>query len=476
MTARLAIVLLALAARPSRAEPPAAPLPLADAITQALAGNRELATAALNLGLGDLAVSDALNAFAITLHPEGQVAATGDGAASRIGLSASRRTTVGTQVDASLAADDFGPDAIVRRGGTMRVELRQPLLRGRGRTAQLDEVWSARAGRLSALRSFEERRAALVLAVVQAHQELARLQSQLAYDEQSVKRYAQLRRLTQAREQQGRASRVDSLRVDFQYGQAESARTTTRQRLDTQRGDLCELLGLPPDAPLTVAPGPPLRLDGVAAAAAVGLALSNRLDYAESLQAVGEARRGILVARQRVLPTADLVARYGRTGAGDSFSEAMDLQDETWSIGLAGDSDLHRRAERSALKRNLIGAAAAEEDLLTLENRIRREVQQAVQDYERAAEQTALDGRNLQLAGDRARLARRLFELGRGDNFTATDAEAELLRAQSRQLENESEVTVAAFRLKRVTGTLVESPDALKPRPPGPAVMGQVTP
>ena len=82
----------------------------------------------------------------------------------------------------------------------------------------------------------------------------------------------------------------------------------------------------------------------------------------------------------------------------------------------------------------------------------------------------------LQLAGDRARLARRLFELGRGDNFTATDAEAELLRAQSRQLENESEVTVAAFRLKRVTGTLVESPDALKPRPPGPAVMGQVTP
>ena len=476
MTARLAIVALALVAWTGRADPPPAPLPLAEAITQALAGNRELATAAMNLGLGDLAVGDALNAFALTWRPEGAAAATDAGSAARVGLSATRRTAVGAELGAGLAVDDYGPDAAVRRAGSLRVELRQPLLRGRGSAVQLDDVFAARAGRQTARRSFEARRPALVLAVVQAHQELARLQAQLAYDEQAVQRYARLRRLTQAREQQGRASRVDSLRVEFQYGQAESALTATRERLDAQRGDLCELLGRPPDAPLAVEPGPPLRLDDAPAAAAVALALSNRLDYAEALQAVGEARRGIRVARQRVLPTVDLVARYGRNGTGDSIGDALDLPDETWSVGLAGDSDLHRRAERSALQRELIGAAAAEEDLLTLENRIRREVQQAVQAYARAAQQTELDARNLELARDRARLARRLFELGRGDNFTATDAEAELLRAQSRQLENESDITVAAFQLKQATGTLVESPDELKPRPPVPAVMGQVGP
>ena len=456
--------------------PAAEPLGLDDAIARGLAGNRELASAAHALGLAELAVADARDAFAFTWRPEGGAAATDNGTTTRLGLGLARRTATGASLDAAATADDLGPDAAVRRAASMHVELRQPLLRGRGSLAALDDLRSAESGRLTARRAFEQRRAALVLALVQAHQELARLQHQRAYDEQSLARNAQLRRLTQVREKQGRASRVDSLRVEYQYGQAESSLTGTRERLDTTRADLCELLGLPPDAPLEARSGPPLLLDGVAAAGAESLAFSNRLDYAEALQAVAEARRGIRVARQRVLPTVDLVARYGRAGAGATLDDALAFDDETWSVGLAGDSDLYRRAERSSLRRTMIGAATAEEDLTTLEARIRREVQQAVRTYERAVEQAHLDERNLELAADRAKLARRMFELGRGDSFTATDADAELMSAQSQQLENDSAVTVAAFRLKDVTGTLVDCGDDLKPKPAvvrAPGAMGR---
>lgn len=443
------------------------PLTMGEAVTRALAGNRELATAALTLQAADLSVADALNAFAVTVRPEGRASATQDGTATRVGLSVSRHTAWGTDLESGVAFDDLGDTVANRHTGAIHVGLRQPLLRGRGKEVQLDDVFSARAGRLTALRGFEDRRAALVLAVVQAHQQLARLQGQLVYDELSVTRYARLQKLTQAREKQGRASRVDSLRVDFQFGQAGAALSATRERLAAQRGDLCELLGAPPDAPLEAIPGPALELDDVTAEAAAGLALSNRLDYAESLQAVGEARRGTRVARQRILPTADLVASYGRQGAGETLGSGAHLDEEIWAVGLAGDTDLHRRSERSALSRSLLDAAAAEEGLATLENRIRREVQQSVLAYQRALEQAGFAGRNLVLARDRAKLARRLFELGRGDNFTATDAETELLRAQSQQLEAAAESTVAAFRLKSVTGTLVESPEDLKPRPLG---------
>ncbi len=452
--------------------PAVEPLTMGEAVTRALAGNRELATAALTLQASDLTVADALNAFAVTVRPEVQASATQDGATTRLGLSASRHTAWGTDLETGVAVDDLGDEVINRHTGTMHMELRQPLLRGRGKEIQLDAVLGARAGRLTSLRSFEGRRAALVLDVVQTHQELARLQSQLTYDELSVKRYAQLQKLTQAREKQGRASRVDSLRVDFQYGQAGAALSATRERLAALRGDLAELLGAPPDAPLEAIAGPALELDGVSAETAVGLAFSNRLDYAESLQAVGEARRGTKVARHRILPTADLVARYSRRSDGPSFDDGAQLDEEIWAVGLAGDTDLHRRSERSALRRSLLDAAAAEEGLATLENRIRREVQQSVLAYQRALEQAGFADRNLVLARDRAKLARRLFELGRGDNFTATDAETELLRAQSQQLEADAEATVAAFRLKSITGTLVESPDDLKPRPIG-HVLGQ---
>jgi outer membrane protein TolC len=58
-----------------------------------------------------------------------------------------------------------------------------------------------------------------------------------------------------------------------------------------------------------------------------------------------------------------------------------------------------------------------------------------------------------------------MFEIGRGDSFSMSDAEDTLLQARNRMLAAQSEVSLAAYRLMKTLGTLIEYPADLKPKP-----------
>lgn len=439
-------------------------LTLEEAVRIALSQNRDLRNAELQLESSGLSIEDARNAFRWTIFPDGRVGATEDGATSQVGIGARRRATPGTRFETAANLSDLGDSAAERYVGSVRVELQQPLLKGAGRLVNEEPIRRAESGWMSARRRLEIQRADLVVRVVELHQEIARLQGQVVSDEQSLARNDRLYRLTRMREQQGRATRVDTLRVEFQRGRAELALNTTRERLASARADLADLLALPPETEFLAIPGPALDLAVTDPAEAERVALANRLDYADALQALRDARRGVRVARANLLPTVDLVTRYTRSDQGTSVGDAYALEDETWFVGLAGDTDYPRRSDSIAAGRAQLDAAGAENQLLTLENAIRRQVRQAMLAYQRAAQQVDYAARNHELARNRARLARRLFELGRSDNFTATDAESELFQAESELLRSRSETTIAAYRVLRTIGTLVESPADLKPR------------
>jgi len=94
---------------------------------------------------------------------------------------------------------------------------------------------------------------------------------------------------------------------------------------------------------------------------AAKIAWSNRLDYAQVLQDLGDAERGVKIARKNLLPDISLVARYDWLGQGRSYDEAMSLNDDTWVVGLsAGNNDLLQRSERAALKQAEAGRLTTE--------------------------------------------------------------------------------------------------------------------
>ena len=335
---------------------------------------------------------------------------------------------------------------------------------GLGPLVNLEPVRLAQSRVLGARRELEIQRANTVVAVVESFEELQRLQKQEEYDRQSLDRFDKLYRLTHAREQQGRATRVDTLRTEFQRGRADVQMTATRERLASLRRDFADLLGQPPEIDYVAVPGEQLDIVAPTAEDATRIALSNRLDYAQSRQDLEDALRGVHVARRNLLPDLNFVGRYEWTGQGVTRDEATKLDDEAWFVGLALDTDLHRRAQRLALSQAQIDQKSADLELATIESQLRRQVQQALLAYARARKEMSVAGQNYVLARDRARLARRLFDMGRGDNFTVTDAEAELLDAQGEMLSTQAQANIAAYRVLQMLGTLVETPDDLKPR------------
>ncbi len=68
------------------------------------------------------------------------------------------------------------------------------------------------------------------------------------------------------------------------------------------------------------------------------------------------------------------------------------------------------------------------------------------------------------LAESRAKLARRLFELCRGENISVTDAEEAYCQAENQLFAARAEGSISGYRMFRVLGTLSEVSEELKPK------------
>lgn len=436
------------------------------AIDLALKQNRNLRLLELSLDSARLSVQGARADFAVRVTPDGSALSSDDSDTLDYGLSVAKNTTWGTQasVDGQVSQTDSGGATNFHRA-TVRLELRQPLLRRFGPLVNREPVSQAESQVDATRRELELRKTDLVVQVVETYEDLLKLQRQVEFDRQALNRLEKLLRLTQARERQGRSSHVDVLRVEQQKGDAEIHRNQTLERLQSVRADFADLLGFPAEHVFLAVPEPMLTVETSDSRQAASVALENRLDYAQVLQDCRDAERGVRIARRNLLPDLNLISRYERSGEGSTASGATDLNDDSWFVGLTLESDLNRRKERVALGQAVISEKTARQTIGIVESGVRRQVRQALATYERARSEVVFAERNLQFAQSRATLARRLYEIGRGDNFSATDAESALSQAQNQMLSAQAEASVAAYRLLRSMGTLIEYPEDLKPAP-----------
>ena len=443
---------------PARA---AAPLDLEAAIAQAMARNRSLARSALNLQGTAYGIDSAGAAFRLRLQPDGRASTDQDGATYQYGLQATRAFLPGTELTVGGRQTERDDDTVGDwRRTSLQVNLAQPLFRDAGVLVNREPITRAEQQLRSARRNLELQRNDLVVEVVERFENLIRLGKQIASDEAAFVRMDKLYRLTQARERQGRASRVDTLRVELNRGQAQSRLEISRERLSFNQREFAELLGDPPDRVYELEPPPLLEVELPEPAVAVALALSNRLDYAQALQDYEDQVRGVRLAENALLPSLSLVTRYEKV---DEQDIGADAGEDIWSVGISGDTELTRTRERAELGQATVSREAARETVHIRELAIAREVQQLISAYQRARSELGIAERNYQLAESRARLARRLFEIGRGDNFSVTDAEQALNDADTRLLATRAEASLSGYQLLRGLGNLVETPEDLKP-------------
>ena len=433
-------------------------LTLERAVEIALTRNRSLAIATLGTHSASIAVETAESAFSLSAGPELSVnAVDGRRGATTLGLNASKRFVTGTEVSSRVVHED---SEISDSGERVIVEISQPLFRFAGRLVNQEPIVQAESELMRARRRLESQKQDLVVEVAREYENILRLEQQLRADRQAYQRSETLFNSTEAKEALGRATRIDTLRVDLQRGQALSRLESDRERLESSRRAFAELLGFETHARFDLAPTTPLVVEVPPLDEAAGVAFDNRVDYAQALQDMTDARRGVRIARRGLWPDLSLVARYEHIT--DPPTTGL-IDDERWFLGLRADTDLNRTPERNNLRQAGIEARSSEQFIDLLELSITRELQQRILAYRRAAADLKIRERNLRHARARLDLAQRLFEIGRGDNFTVTDAEDAFVQAQSQRLAGKSDASLTAYELLRSMGTLTDTPDELKP-------------
>lgn len=458
-----AVLLLPAAARPDEAA--LQDITLEQAMADALKNNRDLRMASLSLDSGAVGLARARSDFKVTARPEIKADASGDRVSDSYGLTVSKKTVFGTEARIGGQATVEKPDGDspdVHRN-TLVVEVEQPLLRKLGRLVNEEPLVQAENSVKTLRREVEMRKADLVVQVAETHEELLKLQRQVEYEKKTLERMSGFRKLTRTREKQGRATRVDSLRADLKEGNAQSRMNALQESLKSLRLAFAELLGAAASTAYWAVPAPRLAVSATNEAFAVATALKCRLDYAQILQDLEDARRGVTIARRNLLPDLKMISRYEKIGEGATASDASRLDDHVWFVGLALSSDLPLRNETLAADEAGIRLESAELKTDALRSAIARQVRQALLAYNRLQEERVLAERNHAVANDRVRLSRRLFEMGKGDNFSVSDAEEELRQAEDQMLSAQADASVAVYRLKRVLGTLMDYPPDLAP-------------
>lgn len=439
------------------------PLALDAAIQTALRYNAQLAYGRLAVDRQQMGVTSARQEFDTELSPNGAVNNTDGSADWRYGIQARKKFLWGTEIGLSTDVTRYPSFVDDAWRSAVKLDVRQPLFRNFGRLVNEEGITSASERLRAEERRWELQKADIILDVVRSFETIIRLQKQMDCDQSILERTRKLRELTRIRERQGRASHVDTLRNELLYGQAQSRQETHREELFSATRELAELLGLPAEKNIELAATPLLDLDVPPMDVAIQTALSNRLDFAQTLDDYKSLQRQVKLARRKLEPDIYVVAENQQYDQANRLSDSLGFNNNLWTVGLAGQMDLLQHRDKTAVSTAELDVEAGRAAIRIKRRTLAREVQQAVSAYRQVRAEFTIAGRNYEAAQSRAALAGRLFEMGRGDNFAVSDAENAFVEAESALLSTRAQICVTGYNLLRLMGTLTETPSSLKP-------------
>lgn len=457
-------ILVGMGSMASGAEPAAAPsITLANALEYALTRNADVQRLAMRVDEKAWGLQGAEAALLPVAFPVGDMGVSESSRQATYGAGVRQKAPWGTQAEVKGVVDTLqfeGQDA--SRRSRVVVSLEQPLFRNAGSLVQQEPVRRAESARMAARREYAIFRTDLIVNVAQGYEALYRLQIECRYAGESLERLNRLYYLTRVREAQGRTSRLEALRAEQKKGNAEIRLVKAREQEKRQQAEFAGLLGFPPEQLFTLQSCPVLGVTLLGFAPSEVLALSNRLDYAQILADYEDARRGVAVARHYLLPDLNAITRYEWRDNVENAGNNPEWARDGWFVGLAARSDWPPREEQARLEQAKISAQLATLEIETVRRAIGRQVRETIRAYERLAAEVPLAEQSFALAGKRAQLARRLFEMGRGNSQDVMDAEEALQTAETQLLVVQSDSSVAGYQLLRAMGILEECPADLK--------------
>ncbi len=187
---------------------------------------------------------------------------------------------------------------------------------------------------------------------------------------------------------------------------------------------------------------------------AINIALRYRLDLLTSQDQIDDARRGVVIAKNQILP--DIGLRGSVTLDSDTEqlnSMSFNTERATWRGFVEFQLD-DRYTESNAYRASLVSVKRSQRDYEEFQDLVRADVRRALRRIAQQENLRNIQALNVRENERRLEAARAQFDLGRSTNQDVVDAENELLIARNDLARAVAAYRVAILAFRLDTGTL----------------------
>jgi outer membrane protein TolC len=337
-----------------------------------------------------------------------------------------------------------------------------PLLRDAGLIAQ-EEIIQAERELVYAARSFERFRREFLVDIARDYFDLVAGQDNIDNQEQRLRSVIALKEQREALVEAGRRAAFEVRNVEQNVSRSQATLSNSQDQFQLAKDRFKVRLGLPIDVDLNILPVTIILPEpSVGVSEAASIALRYRLDYQNTVDRIGDFKRGVENAKNQLLPDLDInaTAAFGNEDDGNikgDLAPAYDLNDTDYALGITFGLPLDREIERLGLRQATIQLGRAERNLSQTRDLLIVDARAAVREIERA--RFALELQELAIKTNELRLYQLELDADQIDAQVKLDAENELLQSRNDRDAALRDLRVAILNYLLVTGQMRVNPD-----------------
>jgi outer membrane protein TolC len=361
------------------------------------------------------------------------------------------RTSVGTDHTHHL----LGP-AKDSNASRASLTVEQPLMRGGGRLVNREPLTRAERSIIYRLRSFELFRQDFSIQITRLYYDLVRQKQVIRNTQRRYERADFLYKRAQELFKIGRVPEIDVFQAEQERLQVKNNLRDTRESLRNQLLRFKIVLGVPDDVEMDVKEGelPKYRKVDITEAQAVQTALHNRLDLATAKDQIEDAKRGVRIARNSLLPSLALFGSAGTSaGAGSAFREQV-FRNFNASGGIRLSIPFDRVNEQIAARRADLNLDSVKRGYTLFRANVMSSVRSVLRNIRRIEDSIQIQKKILVAAEKRVSVAEIRFRQGTRPSRDVVEAQEDLLNAQNTYLQFIVDYEISTLELARAIGIL----------------------
>ena len=450
-------------------------LNLADAVALATAHNRNYQSQKESLYLSALDLTLARHEFAPQLFGMfggGYTKTASDETVDAGGtLGLNQALADGAQIGVNIATDwlrYLTGDPQTSLGSVLTATVSQPLLKRAGRKIVQENLTQAERYTLYQIRSFNRFRKEFVVQIVSQYFNVLETLDRVENEKSNYERLVISHEQTQMLAESGRRPPLEADQAEQSKLSAWDGYIAAQEDYNQQLDSFKITLGIPTEAIIELDPNELNRLGGTEVAEPqyeesrlIETALGQRLDLMNSRDQVDDAERKVKVAADNLGVELNLVGSANVSTPDGQKPARFQFQNGTYGVGLEGDLNLDRKAERNAYRESLISLTQRQRAYDLAQDEVKFDVRQAYRDLREAAARYEIQVMSLELAEQRVESTAMLLHAGRAITRDVLESQRSLLGAQNSRTSALVRYTIANLEFYRDLGILEVRPDGL---------------